>query len=451
MLHLIISIAGILITIFFVIGTHEAAHFLTARLLGVKVLRFSIGFGKTLWRWIDKSGTEYVLALVPLGGYVKMLDEAEGNVHRDELHRAYNRQPFYKKFLIVLAGPISNIFCALILYWLIFMIGFTTVKPIIGAIEPGSIAEQAGLKVNQEIVSVDHHPVVAWTDFILRLIAHAGDHDSINMTVTNPSDHKIEKYSLDLTHWQLNELKPDPLSSVGITPYMPNIPLIIGKVADKSPAASAGIQLNDKILAINNQPVKQWENIVTAIQTHPDETLTFKLERNHKEIILSVQAGHQRNIFLQKTGYVGIGPDFTTPTELLQIIKLSPLAALSQAAQQIYDFTYFNFLLIGKLITGKLSLQSLGGPITIFDTAGDALNFGLVSFLGFLAFLSVSIGVINFLPIPGLDGGHLFIQTVEFIIRRPVPEKVMEILYKLGFMLILFVLTVSLVNDLLRW
>lgn len=450
MLHLVISILGILITIFFVIGTHEAAHFLTARLLGVKVLRFSIGFGKALWRWHDKTGTEYVLALVPLGGYVKMLDQSEGEVPKEELHLAYNNQPFYKKFLIVSAGPLTNIFCAFVLYWLIFIIGFTTVKPLIGSVTPGSIAAQAGLKANQEIVKADDGSVSAWTGFMLRLISHAGDNDQMTMAVMNTGDHKIEQHTLDLATWQLNGLTPDPLTSIGITPYMPDIPLIIGKMTANSPATAANLRIGDKLMTVNNQPIKTWDVLIDMIIAHPDETMTFTVERDNKMITLPVVIGHKTNILFKKSGYLGIGPNFTLPKEMLREVKYGPLAAIPQAWDEIYDFTYFNFLLVGKLITGKLSMESLGGPITIFDTAGDALNIGLVSFLSFLAFLSVSIGVINFLPIPGLDGGHLFIQIVELIIRRPVPEKIMLGLYRLGFMLILFVLVVAVVNDLMR-
>lgn len=450
MLHLIISIMGILITIFFVIGTHESAHFMVARLVGVKVLRFSIGFGKTLWRWYDKKGTEYVIALIPLGGYVKMLDETEESVPKEELHLAYNTQPFYKKFLIVIAGPITNIFCAFVLYWLIYMIGFTTIKPIIGSVQPHSIAADAGLKSKQEIIKIDDQPISTWASFMLRLLSHAGNKDFTTLDVISPQSNIVQKYHLDLTRWELDGLTPDPLSSIGINPYMPVIPMIIGKIADDSPAYAAGFLLKDKIIAINQQPIKSWNEVVKTIMDHPDEKLTFTVERNKKIIQLSVMISHQRDIFLQKTGYLGIGPDFKLPPEMLRKIKYSPIEAIAPAWQELSDFTYFNILLIGKLITGKISMQSLGGPITIFDTAGDALNYGFVSFLGFLAFLSVSIGVINFLPIPGLDGGHLFIQIVECIIQRPIPESILSISYRVGFMLILCVLMVALVNDLLR-
>lgn len=449
MLHVLVSIIAILITIFFVIGTHESAHFLVARALGVKVLRFSIGFGKSLLTWHDKSGTEYVIALIPLGGYVKMLDENEGTVPENELPLAYNRQPFYKKFLIVLAGPLTNIFCAFVLYWIIFMIGFTTIKPLIGNIEPNSIAAKAGLEQNTEIVKIDNYAVNSWSGFILRLLSHAGnsDYSTVDVLTTNQS---TQQHVLDLTTWKLDGLKPDPLTTIGITPYMPDIPLKIGKIAEDSPAKLAGFKLNDKIISINKVPAKNWNDIVNFIVSHPDQTVTFTVERNKKIISIPVTTSHQRNLLMQKSGFLGIGPDFTLPKEMTRKIQYAPLPALGAAWHELYDFTYFNILLIGKLIVGKLSLQSLGGPIMIFDTAGEALNIGLVSFLGFLAFLSISIGVINFLPLPGLDGGHLLIQFIEFVIRRPVPENILMVLYRVSFMLIFFVLGIALVNDVLR-
>lgn len=365
-MSIVIAILGILLTILFVIGTHEAAHFIAARWLGVKVLRFSIGFGKALFRWHDKTGTEYVFALIPLGGYVKMLDENEGNVPENELSQAYNRQPFYKKFLIVLAGPASNIFCAFILYWLIFMIGFVTVKPIIGNVTPHSIAAEAGLKPNQEILSIDNSTIHSWTGVLFRLMTHIGDHDHLIIETAPVKNKKSQSYSLDLTNWHMDELQPDPLTSLGIKPYEPAAPKYI------------------------------W------------------------------------------------------PKETLRTLKFGPVTAAAYAWRQIHDLTYFNVVLFGKMFTGKLSLKSLGGPITIFESAGDALNAGYLAFMGFLAFLSISIGIINILPIPGLDGGHLFIQAIEAIIRRPIPERYLLLLFRIGFIFILFVLVQALVNDVLR-
>lgn len=357
MLHMIISIVGILVTILFVVGTHEFAHFQVARLLKIKVLRFSIGFGKILWHWYDKKNTEYVLALIPLGGYVKMLDETEGHVKKEELHLAFNRQPFYKKFLVVAAGPLANIFCAFVLYWLIFVIGFTTVRPIIDVV-PGSIAAQSGLKAGQEIVRIDNTPAKTWNSILFHIIAHVGDQDHLYVEVKSAVQKTTVMHQLNLANWHLNELSPDPLTSLGIKPYGPDLSLVK--------------------------------------------------------------------------------------------MKYNPLSAITEAWNEVVNFTYFNFLLFSKLITGKLSLQSLGGPIMIFESAGDALNSGFLVFLAFLAFLSIAIGVINILPVPGLDGGHLLIQLIELIIRRPLPEKCLMMLYSIGLLFILTLFSIAIFNDLMR-
>ncbi|RDI42847.1 RIP metalloprotease RseP [Aquicella lusitana] len=450
MLQVLLSILGILLTIFFVIGTHEAAHFITARLLKVKVLRFSIGFGKSLARWYDKKGTEYVLALIPLGGYVKMLDEREGDVAPEEVHLAFNRQPFYKKFLIVLAGPAANIFCAFILYWLIFMIGFVNIRPIIGEVAPGSIAANGGLKMKQEIIRVDDRKTSNWTSVLFRILAHAGNQDQLKVETRDPASNKTQTHLLDLTAWDMDELSPDPLNSLGIKPYEPVVPLVIGVIAEASPAAASPLKTGDLIIALDKKKVNDWSQVLNATLNHPGETIRFTVERQGKQITFPVNIGYKRNLLFQKYGYLGIGPDFTWPENMMHKIQYGPIQALGAAGQQIIDFTYFNLLLFGKMVTGKLSLQSLGGPITIFETAGTALNYGLLSFLGFLAFLSITIGIINILPIPGLDGGHLVIQTVEFLIQRTVPERIIIFLYYMGFTLILFVLIQALVNDLLR-
>lgn len=449
-MHTFIAILGIILTIIFVVGTHEAAHFFMARAVGVKVLRFSIGFGKPILQWRGKTGTEYVFAWIPLGGYVKMLGEGDDNVPPDELPHAYNRQPFYKKFLIVLAGPASNILCAFVLYWLIFTIGFVTIKPVIGSIIPQSIAANAGMHGEQTVVSIDKSDTLTWTSVMFRLLAHVGNKDSLVIETKKTNAQKPESYTLNLATWQMNELTPDPLTSLGINPYDPPIPLVIAAIGKDSPATKSGLKINDKILAIDKQPIKNWLEIITIIQQHPDEIISFTVERQGKKIELPVGIGSQRNILFKKSGFLGIGPVFKTPTNLLETVKYNPGAAAVRAGQEIIDFTYFNLILFGKMITGKLSMQSLGGPITIFETAGDALNYGFISFIGFLAFLSLSIGIINLFPIPGLDGGHLFMQIIEAIIRRPIPEKIQLGLIRIGFVFIIWILIQALVNDILR-
>lgn len=450
MIQSLIAILGMVLTILFVVGTHESAHFLAARMLGVKVLRFSIGFGKSLLHWRDKTGTEYVLALIPLGGYVKMLDENEGEVPKNQLHLAYNRQPFYKKFLIVLAGPMTNIFCALIIYWVIFMHGFITVKPMIGKVEAGSIAAAAGVKPDQQITGVDNDNTNTWTGIMLRLIAHAGDQDHVSIQTEEPVSRKSATHILNLANWKMDKLTPDPLSSLGIIPWSPDIPLVIGVIAANTPASTSTLQIGDRIIAINSIAMKNWEDVIKAINEHPDQTVKFYIKRKQQYLMLPVVIGYQRTLSLQKSGYLGIGPNYQLPKDILHKVQYGPISAGYHAWKEIVDFTYFNLLLFGKMITGKISMQSLGGPITIFETAGNALNSGMLAFAGFLAFLSIAIGVVNLLPIPGLDGGHMFIQIVEFIIRRPVPDQVLNVLFRLGFLLIFFVLIQAIINDVMR-
>lgn len=450
--YMLIAVVGIIITIMFVIGTHEFAHFITARWLGVKVLRFSIGFGKTLWRRFDKQGTEYVIALIPLGGYVKMLDESEEPVAAHELHRAYNQQAFYKKALIVLAGPTMNLLCAFLLYWAVYCIGFVTVKPIIGFIKPHSIAEQAGLRANQEITSVDFDQTASWTGVIFRLLAHVGNQDQMSIGVISKNHGKeiVSNHFLNLDNWHLDALNPDPLTSVGIVPYEPPMPLDIGIITANSPAAQAGLQVGDRILAVNGQAISSWDDLIKLTKQSPDKTVVFKLKRKNKVIEKPVQLSHQYSILFHKSGYLGISPNVTFPKSMLVNVKYNLIDGMFKAWKEVVDFTYFNLVLFGKIITGKLSVQSLGGPITIFESAGEALNSGFVPFIGFLAFLSASIGVINLFPIPGLDGGHFALQLIETIIRRPIPQRLLAALYFAGLMLIVFVLVQALVNDVLR-
>lgn len=362
MLATLVSVLGIIITILFVVGSHEAAHFYMARAVGVKVLTFSIGFGKRLFSYTDKRGTEYIFALIPLGGYVKMTDSTEQNLAPNELSQAYDKKSFLQKSLIILAGPCANLLCAFFLYWLIFLIGFVTIKPIIGEITPKSVAAEAGLARGQQIIAVDHTPTRTWTSVLLRIMVHAGNQDRTELTTQDFHTQKISNHTLNLKSWRLDGLNPDPFLSLGFTPYMPR----------------------------------------------------------------------------------------TITKDVLQTVKFGPLAAIPEAARELQDFVRFNLIFFQKLVTGKLSLQSLGGPISIFDSAGQALNVGFLPFISFLAFLSIAIGVINFLPIPGLDGGTWMILAIEAMIRRPLPDTLNALLYRAGFALILIIMLQAIINDFLR-
>jgi regulator of sigma E protease len=450
MLNILISIIGILITILLVVGIHEAGHFLVAKWSNIKVLRFSIGFGKALYTWHDKSGTEYVLAAIPLGGYVKMLDEDEADVQENEKHLAFNRQPFYKKFAVIAAGPICNFILAFVIYWSLFVVGFVSIAPVIGKVAPNSIAARAGLKPQQEIMSLAHKEIHSWMNVIIQLLTQAGDKTTLNMEVRDSSLATLKNINLDLINWHMDNLRPDPLASIGITPYEPVIPTLIGKVVADSPAAQSGIQVGDQITAINGKATEDWYALINEFMDKPNQTLQFTIKRNNKLVTLPVKIGVKRSLFLQSYGYLGMSPSYEWPKELLRHNKYGPIDALSHAWQDVVMFTNMNFIVFGKILTGKISLESLGGPITIFQNAGTALNNGIMSFLSFLAFLSISIGVINVLPIPGLDGGHLLFQVIELVRRKPLEEKALILLYRFGMIFLLLLMVQALVNDLMR-
>lgn len=450
MLSFLIGLMGIILTIFLVVGIHELGHFLIARLCGIKVLKFSLGFGKKLFGWHDKTGTEYILGAIPLGGYVKMVDESEDNVAPEDLPFAYNRQSVYKRMAVIIAGPLSNFLFALLLYWIIFLIGFTTFKPLIGSIKPGSIAASAGLKPHHEIIEVDSYPTTSWNSILLKILLRIGDTDTLQMKIKNLKTNVAETKNLNLINWEMDELKPDPIESLGIIPFVPVLPPVIGSIQKNSPAENSGLQTGDKIVAIDNIPIKQWSDILIKITPSYDETLNFKIERAGKIINIPVTIGTDHDLFFNKWGFLGIAPHNMIDSALLRHTQYGPWNALVHAWYETKDYISLNFIIFGKMLSGKISIKSLGGPITIFGSAGTALNLGILPFLNFLAFLSIAIGAINILPIPGLDGGHLLFQSIELISRKPVSMRTQLLLLRLGLILLLLLIMQAIANDLMR-
>lgn len=450
MLTLMISLLGIFLTLLLIIGIHEYGHFLAARLLGIKVLRFSIGFGKTLWSRFDKKGTEYVIAAIPLGGYVKMLDENEGAVSSAESHLAFNRQPFYKKCIVVLAGPFTNFLLAFFLYWLLFLFGFTSVLPVVGEVTPHSIAAEAGIQPNHRILSIDNVPISSWMSVLVRILSRTGDTDTMAMELASLDNKTKKTYQLNLSHWHMNDLKPDPLTSLGFQPFEPKIPAVIGKILPGSSAVGI-LQTGDKILMLNGVKLTNWLDLVTQVTLLPQKKVKLVLERHGKIKTVWVVTDFRRDFSFKKQGWLGIAPAFEWPKILVRNNRYGPLEAFAHAWQNMHDFVYLNLNIIGKLLTGKVSLQSLGGPLSIFQNAGIALNQGITPFLSFLAFLSISVGIINVLPIPGLDGGHLVFQLIEVLLKRPIPESILLLCYRLGLIVLFLLIFQSVINDVLRF
>lgn len=447
---MLLTIMYFIIALLILIIVHEYGHFVVARLCGVKVLTFSFGFGKKLFSWHDKRGTEYVYSLWPLGGYVKMLDETEGEVSPKERHLAFNQQSILKRIAIVAAGPLFNFLFALLALWLVLMIGVYSLAPMINGIKPGSLAAKAGLKANEEIVMFNTKPVASWHDMQYALMPLIGSDDTITLVVKSIDTGKHRTIRLPLAGWQLDAKKPDALDSIGIIPFIPTIIPIVGEVIVDSPASKAGFEVGDRIQTYNGQLVTDWLDLVDYVQKHPGEQLKLGLLRQGKSMTLSLLIGHHL-VDGQPQGFIGLRSQKTDwPTEWLRFQRQGPLEALATACTQTIELTRTTFSLMGRFVTGKLALEHLSGPVGIAQGAGDSGRSGIASYLSFLALVSISLGVLNLLPIPMLDGGHLLFFLIEMVFRRPLPDRLKSIGLYLGLAFLLMITVVAFMNDISR-
>lgn len=452
MLHFLLVIFVFLIIIGFVIGVHELGHFVAAKWMGVKVICFSLGFGKKLFCLRDKHGTEYALSMIPLGGYVKLLDEREGYVAPEEQILAFNRKPAIKKIVILTSGVICNLLLGILAYWWMFTIGFITVVPVIGSVQPDSIAAQAGLKRNDKIVRIGGHSVTDWRGVVLHLFRYYGDKNLLCIETESLFQPKyFQCRNLNLASWKMDELTPNPLESLGISPYTPKIPAVIDHFTrEASPQTRALLERGDKIISIEKNKIGDWTELLRFIQKNPGKSVRFIIKRDEKILPISLTLGSKRALNLKKKGYLGIGNGFVWPDQFLTSNRYPVFQALQKAIQESIDLLLLNVMIIGKLLVGKISLYSLGGPIAIFVTTETAVGIGFDAILNVLGFVSLSLAIVNFLPIPGLDGGHVLITLIERIRRKPVSMRVQTLLYRLGIIFILMLLLIAIGNDLAR-
>lgn len=450
----ILNILAFLIAVFVLILIHESGHFLVARWCGVKVVRFSIGFGKALYKWKGKNGTEYVIALVPLGGYIKMLDRREMKVKPQEEHLAFDVKKVWQRMLIILAGPVTNIIFALLVFWFMLVIGIMQPKAIIGEVIPQSIANLAGLQAQDEIVTVANKETNNWQKTVLTLFSYVGDKIDLPITIKRINKNGViekKKYSLDLSKWKLDEWQPDPLRDLGVVPYQPLIPVIVGEVSFRSPAANAGLVSGDKIISIAGQHFSDWEKMIKFIQTKPNQQLLFVVNRDGKTIRQQVATSWKFGPRWRKIGYLGIKPvPVEWPPAMTYEEKHAPFGALIPALQQSYDFIAFNVIMLQKLFSGKLTLRVLGGPVAIFQSASLALQKGAIVYVGFLGLLSLMLAFVNLLPIPALDGGYIVFLLYEIIVRKPISLAVQELILRLGLIFLILLMFQGMFNDLKR-
>lgn len=440
-----------LLALLLLVIVHEYGHFQVARWCGVKVLRFSFGFGKILLRWHDKKGTEYAWSLFPLGGYVKMLDEAEGDVREEEKHLAFNRQSLWKRVAIVVAGPLFNFFFAFLLLWLVAVIGVKSLAPMIEAVTAGSIAEKAGFLPQQEIIALNDTPVKSWRDFQYALMPYVGSGKNIQFRVKSLKDGEKKNLILPLDKWQFDSKNPDLLASFGLVPFIPSIPPVIGEVVKGSPAANAQLQVNDEIVAINEKPVEDWLELVDYVKHHPGEQVQLTVKRKSQRQIVSLSIGRQGDGADQQ-GFLGLkSKKVDWPENWLREQRETFLGAVPVALRQTLHLTKATLTLMGRLITGNLSINNISGPVGIAKGAGDSARGGLVYYLSFLALISISLGVLNLLPIPMLDGGHLLFYAVEAIRRKPLTDEFKAAGMYTGLILLVALMLVALVNDISRF
>lgn len=443
-------IIGTLVALGVLVTFHEFGHFWVARRCGVKVLRFSVGFGSPLVRWHDRHGTEFVIAAIPLGGYVKMLDEREGDVPPALLDSAFNRKTVRQRFAIVSAGPLANFLLALVFFWLLAMLGSQQVRPVVGAVESGSLAAQAGMAVDQEIVAVNGKPVSGWGEVNLQLVRRLGESGQLDVTVREVGSSAERRLQIPLQNWLKGVEEPDPITALGIRPWRPQIAPVIAQLDPEGPAQAAGIQLGDRLISLNRQPLDDWQQVIDAVKVLPDATAVLEVERDGQRIDVPLTLA-ARGEGDARRGYLGAGVQGGEwPAEMLREVRFGPLDAVVEGAKRTWTMSLLTLDSLKKMLFGELSVKNLSGPITIAKVAGASAQSGLGDFLNFLAYLSISLGVLNLLPIPVLDGGHLLFYLVEWVRGRPLSERVQGWGVQIGISLVVGVMLLALVNDLGR-
>jgi regulator of sigma E protease len=445
------SAVALIITLGILIAFHEYGHFWVARRMGVKVLRFSIGFGKPLWS--KKAGsdqTEYVVAAIPLGGYVKMLDEREGDVPQEEVHRAFNRQPVRKRIAIVVAGPLFNFIFAIFAYFVMYLIGVPGVKPLVGDVTPESAAARAGIVKGDEIVQVGGQETPTWNTVRMALLQYSLDNDRIVLQVKDQGG-AIHEAPLDLQGITMEEKQQRLVSRLGMQPFRPAYPAIIGQLSDDGAAQRDGLRPGDRVLSVDGKEVSLWEDWVDVIRDNPDKTLSVQIERDAGVIVIDLTPKREQTE-QGEIGRIGAAPQVSP--ELIEqyraVVSYGPVKAMWTGITETWRMSVLTLRMLGKMLVGEVSLENLSGPITIATYAGYTASIGLTTFLSFLAIVSISLGVLNLLPIPILDGGHLLMYVIEGIKGKALSEEVQAKMQQFGMVILAMLMMLAFYNDIMR-
>ena len=451
-MDLLFTIASFIVALAILIAVHEFGHFWVARRLGVKVLRFSIGFGKPLLRWQrHPDDTEYVIALVPLGGYVKMVDEREDEVPDALLSQSFNRQPLWKRSAIVAAGPAFNLIFAILAYWAIFMVGDTGLRPVIGVVKPASIAAEAGFRPGDELLQIADRGTASWETAVFAFSVEAMNDRDLIVAVRDAGGAERARI---IPGDRISALAEDPdlLGRIGLEPKRPTIPAVIGEVVAGESAEQAGLRVGDRVLAADGKPVASWQDLVALVRERPDRTILVDVEREGRVVNGLRITPRAALVDGQAVGRIGAGVEAADDlmAGYLVEVRYGPVESLDRAVSKTVEMSVVMLRVMGRMLIGEASVRNLSGPITIAEAAGRTASYGLDSFVKFLAIVSISLGVLNLLPVPVLDGGHLLFFLIEWVKGAPLPEKVQLQGQKVGLILLAALMTLAFYVDLSR-
>ncbi len=449
MIDILINFISFIVAIGLLVTIHEYGHFWVARRNGIIVKRFSVGFGKVLWRKIGKDGVEYVVSAIPLGGYVSMLDGRVDAISPEQQGKAFNQKTVAQRMSVIAAGPIANFLLAIVLLALMYVIGVPTVKPVIAELKSGSIAANAQLP-SEQIIAINGESVTDWQDVQLLLSEQIGK-QNVTLTMADVGSEHGQEFQLDLSTWKFDPERDSLFGSLGIVPVRAKPLLIAGDIAKDSAASTSGLQVGDKLIAAAGVALRDWQQLVVIIQNNPGKTFALEVERAGQLVTLQVTPARRQMPDGFDQGYLGMSPQVEQiPAELIIENQLGPIDALIAGVNKTWQITRVTFAMLKKLIIGDVSVKHLSGPISIAEGAGTSASLGVAAFLLFLAMISVNLGVVNLLPLPILDGGHLMYLVVELIRGKPVSENAQEIGLKIGAFVLLMLMGIALLNDISR-
>ena len=441
-----------IVTLSLLMIVHESGHLLVARRCGIKVERFQIGFGKPLWSWKGASGTQYAMAPILLGAFVKMLDERDGDIEHSELHMAHNRKSVWQRMAVAAAGPAANFLLAILVFWALFFSGETGYAPLIGEVETNSPAFHARIKPGQEIIAIGGRKTPTKQAVSFHLLDYLGETGDIQVTLKDESLDLPILRSISINEWLVGIDNPNLLDELGIKIYSPPIIPVIRKVIDNSAAQRAGFLSGDLIVRADDREIKIWRDWVQHVQKRPGERILVEIIRNEEFLYVDIIPEISKDNEGNTVGFVGMLVESPTiPKELHREFDRDIWSALQASINRTYEISLFTVKSIKKMLMGLISPKNLSGPITIAKVATASALSGVEAYLGFLALLSISLGVLNLLPIPVLDGGHLLYYSIEALFGRPIPDKFQVMGFQLGMFVLLSIMILAFYNDLVRF